>query len=282
MFNKKTIIEYLLTAVGTSIAASGIFYFLAPESIAIGGVTGFSLVMTSYLPLPLSTVTFISNVILLILGFVFCGREFGGKTIFAVINLSLIMYIMENLFPIYGPITDETLLNLIIGVILFAAGLAIVFNQNASTGGTDILAKIFNKYFNLNFGTALLVADAIVVFMAIFTFGIKEGILGILGWFLKGLLINYFIDGFTIKKEVVIISNKSNEVKDFIFNNINRGVTVYKAEGGYTHESKDIIVTVLSKNQYFKLKKDLKTIDPSVFVLIRNVHEVFGNGFEHF
>lgn len=282
MLNKKTISEYFFTSVGTFTASFGIFYFLAPQNIAIGGVTGFSLVMKSCLNLPLSTVTFVTNVILLILGFLLCGREFGGKTIFAVINLSLSIYIFENVFPVSKPMTDEILLNLIIGVILFAAGIAIVFNQNASTGGTDILAKIFNKYFNINFGTGLLLADAAIVFMAIFTFGIEKGVIGILGWFIKGLLINYFIDGFSLKKEVVIISNRSEDIKDFVIANINRGATIYKAEGGYTHESKSIIETILSKNEYFKLKKDLKNIDPDAFIIVRNVHDVYGRGFAEF
>ena len=280
--NKKTFIEYFFTAFGTLVAAIGIFYFLVPQNLAIGGVTGFSIVMTSYMKLPISIVTFITNVILLLLGFIFIGREFGGKTIFSVIVLSVSMYVMENFFPISHPITNEILLNLIVGILLFAIGLAIVFNQNASTGGTDILAKIFNKYFNLNFGTGLLVADAIVVCLAIITFGLEHGILGALGWFLKGIAVNYFIDGFNIKKETVIVSQKPIEIKEFIFSKIHRGVTIYKAQGGYTNENKDIIVTVLTKNEYFALKKRLKEIDPQIFVLVRNVQDVFGRGFQEF
>ncbi len=280
--NKKTFIEYFFTAFGTLVAAIGIFYFLVPQNLAIGGVTGFSIVMTSYIKLPISIVTFITNVILLLLGFIFIGREFGGKTIFSVIVLSVSMYVMENFFPISQPMTNEILLNLIVGILLFAIGLAIVFNQNASTGGTDILAKILNKYFNLNFGTGLLVADAIVVCLAIITFGLEQGILGALGWFLKGIAVNYFIDGFNIKKETVIVSQKPNEIKEFIFSKIHRGVTIYKAQGGYTNENKDIIVTVLTKNEYFALKKRLKEIDPQIFVLVRNVQDVFGRGFQEF
>ncbi len=280
--NKKTFLEYFFTAFGTLVAAFGIFYFLVPQNLAIGGVTGFSIVMTSYISLPISYVTLITNIVLLLLGFIFIGREFGGKTIFSIIMLSVYMYVMENFFPISQPITSEILLNLIVGIVLFAIGLAIVFNQNASTGGTDILAKIFNKYFNLNFGTGLLVADAIVVCLAIITFGLELGILGALGWFLKGISVNYFIDGFNIKKETVIVSEKPEEIKEFIFSKIHRGVTIYKAQGGYTNENKDIIVTVLAKNEYFTLKKQLKEIDPNIFVLVRNVQDVFGIGFQEF
>ena len=282
MINKKTFVEYFFTAFGTLLAAIGIFYFLVPQNIAIGGVSGFSIIMTSYINLPISLVTFITNIVLLLLGFMFVGREFGGKTIFSVIMLSVYMYIMENFFPIYEPITSEVLLNLIVAIVLFSSGLAIVFNQNASTGGTDILAKIFNKHFNLNFGTGLLVADAIVVGLAIITFGLEQGLLGALGWFINGILINYFIDGFNIKKETVIVSDKSDEIKKFIFDKIQRGVTIYKAQGGFTNEPKDIIVTILAKNEYFTLKKQLKEIDPQVFLLVRNVQDVFGKGFKEF
>lgn len=280
--NKKTFFEYFFTALGTLITAIGIFYFLAPQNLAIGGVTGFSIVMTNYINLPISAITLLTNIVLLILGFIFIGREFGGKTIFSVIMLSVYLNTMENFFPVSEPLTNEIILNLTIGILLFAIGLAIVFNQNASTGGTDILAKILNKYFNLNFGTGLLVADAIIVFLAIMTFGLEHGLLGGLGWFLKGMAINYFIDGLNMKKEVVIISTKPETIKQLIFDKIKRGVTVYKAQGGYTNENKDIIVTALAKSEYFALKKELKEVDPKVFVLVRNVQDIFGMGFQEF
>lgn len=282
MTSKKTIREYLFTALGTLIVVMGIYFFLIPQNLAAGGVSGLSIVLTNYIPLPISTIAFIINSILLIVGFIFIGKEFGGKTIFSVVLFSFYMNMMETFFPMTGPVTDEILVNLICGIIISAMGLSIVFNQNASTGGTDIIAKIFNKYFNLEIGTGLLAADIIVVGSSLLTFGVSTGILGALGWFLNGIVVNYFIDGLNIKKEVVIISKKPYEVKDFIINKIDRGVTIYKAEGGYTSEPKDIVVTVLAKNEYFALKKQLKEIDPDVFVLVRNVQEVLGHGFQKF
>lgn len=279
MTNKKIIKEYLFTALGTLIVVIGVYFFMIPQNLAAGGVSGFSIVLTHYIDLPISIVSFIINTILLIVGFIFIGPEFGGKTIFSVVLFSVYLNIMERLFPSYGPVTDEVLVNLICGIIIAAMGLAIVFNQNASTGGTDILAKIFNKYFNLNIGTGLLAADIIVVGSSILTFGISTGILGALGWFLNGIVVNYFIDGFTIKREVVIISKKSLEIKNYIFERLDRGVTIYKAEGGYTNEPTNIVVTVLANNEYFTLKKKLKEIDPDVFVLVRSVQEVLGHGF---
>lgn len=280
MISKQIIKEYLFTFIGTFIVAFGIYYFLVPENLATGGVSGLAIVINNYVPFSISAINFVLNIILLIVGFIFIGSEFGGKTIFSVVIFSLSMFIMESVYPAAQPVTDEILLNLICGIVISAMGLSLVFNQNASTGGTDILAKIFNKYFNLDMGTSLMAADILVVVFALFTYGLKIGIIGAFGWFLNGVVINYFIDGLSIKREVVIITKNPIEVKNFIISKIDRGVTIYKAEGGYTNESKDIIVTTVAKNEYFVLKKELRNLDPDVFVTVRNVHEVIGFGFQ--
>lgn len=282
MLNKQTVKEYILIAVGTFIVALGVYYFMVPENLATGGVSGLAIVIVNYVPLPISLVNLILNVILLFVGFIFIGFEFGGKTIFSVVLLSLFMSLMEQFYPAVHPVTDEVLLNLMCGIIISAMGLSIVFNQNASTGGTDIIAKIFNKYFNLDMGKGLMAADVIVVALAFFTYGMRTGILGAFGWFLNGVIVNYFIDGFTIKREVVVITDEPGKVKDYIFAELDRGVTIYHAYGGYTNEKKDIVVTVLAKNEYFTLKNKLKEIDPNVFVYSRNVQEVYGYGFSKF
>lgn len=280
MINKQIVKEYILTAIGTFVVAFGVYYFLVPENLAAGGVSGLAIVINNYVPFSISSINFVLNIFLLIVGFLFIGSEFGGKTIFSVVVFSISMFMMESAYPAAQPVTDEILLNLISGIVISALGLSVVFNQNASTGGTDILAKIFNKYFNLDMGTGLMAADIIVVISALFTYGLKTGMVGAFGWFLNGIVINYFIDGLSIKREVVIITKNPIEVKDFIISKIDRGVTIYKAEGGYTNESKDIIVTTVAKNEYFVLKKELKNLDPDVFVIVRNVHEVIGVGFQ--
>lgn len=282
MLSKNTIKQYILIAAGSFIVAFGVYYFMVPENLATGGISGLSIVLNNYLPLPISLTNFILNIILLILGFIFLGREFGGKTIISVFFLSFFMYLMEVFYPSTKPVTDETLLNLICGIIITSMGLSIVFNQNASTGGTDILAKLFNKYFNLDMGKGLMAADIIVVILAFFTYGIQTGIIGAFGWFLNGIVVNYFIDGFSVKNEVVIITKHPKAVKDYIFEKLDRGVTVYKAEGGYTNESKDIIVTLLERKEYFTLKNELKKMDPESFIIVRTVQEVYGSGFSKF
>lgn len=282
MLNKNVIKQAILIAIGSFIVALGVYYFMVPENLATGGISGLSIVLNNYLSIPISLTNFVLNIILLIVGFIFLGREFGGKTIISVFFLSFFMYLMESFYPATKPVTDETLLNLICGIVISSMGLSIVFNQNASTGGTDILAKLFNKYFNLDIGKGLMAADIIVVVFAFFTYGIQTGIVGAFGWFLNGIVVNYFIDGFSVKNEVVIITKHPKTVKDYIFEKLDRGVTVYKAEGGYTNESKDIIVTLLERKEYFTLKNELKKIDPESFVIVRTVQEVYGFGFSRF
>jgi len=282
MMNKQTLKEYLFIALGTFIVAFGVYYFMVPENLATGGVSGLAIVLNSYINIPISFINLILNIILFIVGFIFLGKEFGGKTIFSVFFLSFFMYVMETFFPANHPVTDEILLNLLCGIVISAMGLSIVFNQNASTGGTDIIAKIFNKYFNMGMGNGLMAADIIVVVFAFFTYGLQTGVVGAFGWFVNGVVVNYFIDGFSVKNEVVVISDKPEEIKQYIFSKLDRGVTVYKAEGGFTNDEKDIIVTILERKEYFVLKKELKIIDPNVFVIVRTVQEVYGFGFSRF
>lgn len=279
---KQTLKEYLWIAIGTFIVAFGVYYFLVPEDLATGGVSGLAIVIVNYIPISISLINFILNTILLIIGFLLVGLEFGGKTIFSIICFSLSMYFMEVFYPVTSPVTDQILLNLMCGIIVSAMGMSIVFNQNASTGGTDIIAKIFNKYFNLDMGKGLMAADIVVVALAFFTYGIQIGIVGAFGWFINGVVINYFIDGFSIKYEVVVITKHPEIVKKYILEKLERGVTIYKAEGGYTNESKNIVVTILERNQYFALKKELHNIDHEAFVITRNVQEVIGDGFQKF
>ncbi len=280
--SKQTLKEYLFIAVGSFFVSVGVYYFMVPENLATGGVSGLSIVLSNYLNIPISIINFSLNLILFIIGFIFLGKEFGGKTIFSVIFISFFMYLMEAFFPVSAPVTDEILLNLICGIVLSAIGLSIVFNHNASTGGTDIIAKILNKYFNMDMGKGLMAADVIVVAFAFLTYGVQTGIVGAFGWFLNGVVLNYFLDGFSVKNEVVIISKKHDEIKKYIFDKLDRGVTLYKAEGGYTNEEKDIVVTILDRKEYYILKKQLKIIDPDVFVTVRTVQEVYGFGFSKF
>ena len=278
--NKKELVkEYLMIALGTFITCVGVYYFMVPQDIVTGGVSGLAIVIHHVIPMPISLITFILNAVLLVMGFIFLGKEFGVKTIFSTVLFSFFIYLMETFTPLNGSLTDILWLDLVMAVIISSYGLCIVFNQNASTGGTDILARMFNKYFNMDLGNGLLLADVVVVTGAIFVFGLKTALVGIFGWFLAGLSINYFIDGFNVKKEITITSNHPEEIKNYILHTLGRGLTTYEGKGGYTKENKEVIITVLERNQYSKLRLAIKEIDPTCFMIVRTVHEVMGEGF---
>lgn len=277
---KEVIKEYLMIALGTLLTSVGVYYFMAPQDIVSGGVSGFAIEIHHFLSLPISAITFILNSVLLIMGFLFLGKEFGLKTIWSMSLFSFFLYLMEIFTPLDGSITGLLWLDVIMSSVVSCYGISIVFNQNASTGGTDILARMFNKYLNLDLGTGLLLADLTVVTMAIFVFDLKTAFVGMFGWFLSGLSINYFIDGFNVKKEVSITTETPDKIKEYILHTLHRGLTIYAAEGGYTGNSKWIMMTVLDRNQYAKLKTVLKELDPNCFLIVRTVHEVMGAGFK--
>lgn len=280
---KKIIKEYFMIALGTLIMSAGVYYFLVADNLVSGGVSGLAIVIHSLIPLPVSAITFMLNAVLLIIGFIFLGKEFGVKTIYSTVLFSFYLYLMETYTP--GPndgisLTGMIWLDIIMGIVISCYGQCIVFNQDASTGGTDIVARLFNKYFNLPLGTGLLLADVLVVAGGMWVFEFKIALVGIFGWFLTGITTNYFIDGFNVKKEVTIMSDNEEKIKDYILNTLKRGLTVYDAVGGYTGTPKKTLVTVLGRSEFSKLKIALKELDPKCFLIVRTVHEVMGEGFE--
>lgn len=219
------------------------------------------------------------NVILFIIGFIFIGSGFGVKTIYSSLMLSFLISIMEMLFPLEGPITEDIFINLIFGILVGAIGMAIVFNQNASTGGTDIVAKILNKYMHLDIGKGLLLADLVVTVLAIAAFGATIGMYSLLGVIINGFTVDSAIQGLNIIKKVEIVSSKGAEIKNFIIKELDRSATLYDAKGAYSLQNKEVITTVLGKREVIRLKNFIKEIDPKAFIITYNVHETLGEGF---
>jgi len=217
---------------------------------------------------------------LFIMGFIFIGRQFGAKTIFSSFALSGTIALFEILLPNFNPIVDDIFLNLFFGILTSGIGMAVVFYQNASTGGTDIVAKIINKYFNLEMGKALLTADFFVVFCALFVYGTQAGLYALLGILMNAFIIDNIIEGLNLKISVTIITSKPSEVETFIIEALDRGATIYAAQGAYTKKDKPVIATVLNKREFIKLKKFVQTTDPKAFVMVANVREVIGEGFK--
>lgn len=272
--------EYVIITIGIILVALSVEYFFAPNKIAAGGVTGAAIVINAITPkLSIGMLTLVFNVVLFVVAFAFVDGKFGVKTIYASLGLSIILWIIEKFFnPV--AVTTDLMMATIFGTLISAVGMALVFNENASTGGTDILAKILNKFFHLDIGKSLLIVDFIITFASILTFGINVGLYAMLSVILLGLVVDRLIEGFNVCKSVFIISKKNVEISRYIIYTLDRGCTFLKGMGAYTGEENDVLYAVISRNQFIKLKKFIKEIDSEAFITVGEVHEVLGEGFK--
>lgn len=273
--------EYGIITFGIILVAISVEYFFSPNNLAAGGVTGAAIVINAVIPkLSVGFTTLVVNVALFLAAFSFIGGNFGAKTIYASLGLSVIIWVIEKfMHPV--AITDDLLMSSFFGSIISAIGMAIVFNENASTGGTDILAKILNKFFNIDIGKSLLIVDFIITFFSALVFGIDAGLYAMFSVILLGVLVDRFIEGFNSCKSIFIISKKNNDISNFIMKFLDRGCTFLKSKGAYTNKENSILYTVLSRNEFIRLKKYIKEIDSDAFITVGEVHEVLGEGFNN-
>lgn len=273
--------EWTLIHLGCLLVAAGITWFLVPSNIAAGGVSGLAMVLNSFLPrLPVGILMMGMNMILFVAGFIFIGPEFGTRTIYSSFFLSGAVWMLEKFLPVSVPLTDDILVQVIFGTLLGATGMAIVFNQNASTGGTDITAKILNKYLNIDIGKGVLACDFFIVLAAGAVFGLRIGMYAMLGVILNGFLVDNVIVGLRINKHVVIISRASEKIRRFIVEELESGATIYDGRGGWSGERKEIITTIVNRRKFIRLRDFIKALDPEAFISVNNIHEVLGEGFE--
>lgn len=274
--------EFLLINLGLFFTAMGIYFFKTPNKFAMGGVSGLAIIISNIASnISVGPVMMIINAILLIVGFIFIGRDFGSKTVYSSFVLSGMVWALEKIYPMSQSLTGDMFLDLIYAVIFPGIGSAIVFNQGASTGGTDILAKILTKYMHVNIGKTLLMSDFLITFAAALVFGIKIGLYSILGLMLKAFIIDMVIDNLNVSKNMVIVSSKPQEVKDYIVNVLKRGATIHNAKGAFTNEDKEVITTVVSRKQAIALRLYIRKIDPKSFISITNTSEIIGKGFRN-
>lgn len=277
--SSKIIKEYGLITFGIILVALSVEYFFAPNNLAAGGVTGLAIVVNNLIPsLSVGGLTLGINIVLFIVAFGAIGGNFGGKTIFASLGMSVIMWIIESFFSPFA-ITNDLIIATVFGTLISAFGMAIVFNCNASTGGTDILAKILNKFFHIEIGKALLIVDIIITFAAAMVFGLDIGFYAMLSVIILGIAVDKFIDGFNTSREIMIISKKSDEISKFILDDLSRGCTYLKGVGAYSQKEIKIIYSVLSRSEFIKLKSFIKEIDKEAFITVRESYEVLGEGF---
>ena len=271
----KFISEILLMTFATFLVAVAVFFFLIPSHTAISSISGLSIVLTNFIPLPVSWMTLIINVVLLIVGFLVCGNEFGFKTVYTTILLPLFVALFEWIFPNFESITGDALLDVICYVFTVSIGMAILFNMNASSGGIDIIAKILNKYLHMNLGTAVTVAGIVISFTAIFAYDWKTVILSLLGTYANGIVLDHFIFGQTEKKRVCIISKEHEpEIQEYIVKTLESGATVYQAESAATGISRTEIVTIVDRHEYNRLMDYLTKTDPKAFVTVYSVNSM--------
>ena len=279
LFFYKELKDYVVLTLATIILVAGIYVFKFPNHFSFGGVTGIAIILAGLFPISASAVTFILNMLLLVVGFIFLGRSFGIKTIYVCILMSVLLQVMEVFTPLKKPLTDEPVLELIYAICLPAVGSAIMFNLGASSGGTDIVAMILRRYTPVNIGTALFVVDFFITIASCFVFDIKTGLFSFLGLLAKSLVIDNVIENINLCKYFTIICNKPELICDFIHTNLNRSATIFNAEGSYLHNNKKIILTVMRRSEAIELRDYEKKIDPGAFIMITNSSEIIGKGF---
>jgi uncharacterized membrane-anchored protein YitT (DUF2179 family) len=273
--------EFLLINIGMIMVAAGMYFFLMPNNLATGGANGLAIVLNNFIPsIPVGVIMIIINIILFIVAFVFIGGGFGAKTIYASFGISFMVLIFEKTVMIKHSITGDLFLELIFGILISGAGMGIVFNQNASTGGTDIIAKVLNKFFHIDLGKGVLLSDLSITFMAAFAFGPKLSLYAMLGVIINGFVIDRIIEGINMSKEVTIISEEYMKIKEFIIKELDRGVTVYHGKGGFTEDDKNIMVVVIGRREFIRLRKYINEVDKKAFITVNNICEVFGYGFK--
>ncbi len=277
--------EYVITTIGLFLTALGLVMFLIPNGIAAGGVSGMAMILSSFTKIPVGIWMYILNGILFLIAFLTIGFDFSAKTIYSTFVLNFLVDFFDRIFPIWRysrPYIEgqvDMILAVFFGVVLTAIGMALTFSQNSSTGGTDIIARILNKYFGTAIGVTLLVVDFIIGFSSILSFGITKAMYAILAIMMNGVMIDFVLHGIEMSSEVLIFSDKVDKIADFVLNKLKRGATRLPVIGAYTGKERTALLTIVRRRQLAELIHFLKETDPKAFVVIGEVRQVLGEGF---
>lgn len=271
----KGVIGEVFTLTGAvAIIAAAVYFFLVPSHASVSSISGLGIILTNFIPLPLSVITMVLNVVLLIIGFITCGREFGTKTVYTSIALPVFIGIFERVFPNIGSLTDSQELDVLCYVLVVSVGLSILFNMNASSGGLDIVAKILNKYLHIELGRAMSLAGMCVALSAALVYDKKTVVLSILGTYFNGIVVDHFIFGQNLKRRVCIITKHEEELRQFILHELHSGATIYESIGAYNMEKRHEIITIVDKNEYQKLMNYINKLDPKAFITVYTVSDM--------
>ena len=276
---KSKLKNFSLLTISTLIMAVGIYFFKFTNNFTFGGITGIAVLVAKFLPISASDFSFVVNILLLIIGWIVLGKSFAEKTAYSTILLSVSLSLLERIYPMSHPLTNEPLLELIFAILLPALGSAILFNIGASSGGTDVIAMILKKYTSVDIGKGLMISDLIFTLAGCLVFNVKTGLYSLFGLIMRSALIDNFIESFNRSKYFHVVTSNATCICDFIQNDLQRGATIVNATGAFTGDDKYIILTVLSPSQAVKLRNFIKEHDPKAFLLVSNTSEIIGKGF---
>ena len=266
--------ELAILTGAVAIIAAAVYFFLVPSHASVSSISGLGIVLANFVPLPLSAITMILNVVLLVIGFLTCGREFGAKTVYNSILLPAFIGLFERLFPNLGSLTDSQELDVLCYILVVSVGLSILFNRNASSGGLDIVAKIMNKYLHMDLGKAMSLSGMCVALSAALVYDKKTVVLSVLGTYFNGLVLDHFIFDQNIKRRVCIITGKEEELRRFIIEDLHSGATVYESYGAYNMQKRREIITIVDKAEYQKLMSYMNREDPQAFITVYTVSDM--------
>ena len=274
MLSKRNIKEFASITLGTVIVAAAVFFFMMPSHVSVGSGAALAMVLSNFIPLPVSVITLIMNVFLLIIGFLLIGPEFGIKTVYCAILMPLIVGVFETVFPDFQSITGDPLLDVVCYILVVAVGLGILFTHNASSGGLDIVAKLMNKFLGMELGKAMSLSGILVALSSALVYDKEIVVLSVLGTYFGGMLVDHFIFGINIKRRVCIISPKLDEIVQFILHDLHSGATINEIIGAYDNTPRREVIVIVDKNEYRKLMEYVKKLDPKAFITVYSVSEI--------
>ena len=272
--HKAVIRELIIMTAAVAIVAAAVYFFLVPSHASVSSISGLGIVLSNFVPIPLSAITMILNVVLLIIGFLTCGKEFGAKTIYTSIMLPVFLGLFEKLFPGFTSMTNSQELDVLCYILVVSIGLSILFNMNASSGGLDIVAKIMNKYLHMDLGKAMSLSGMCVALSAALAYDKKTVVLSVLGTYFNGIILDRFIFDHNVKRRVCIITEREEELRQFIIHDLHSGATIYESIGAYNMQKRNEIITIVDLSEYQKLMAYINRLDSKAFITVYTVSDM--------
>lgn len=276
MKDKYHIREFVTITFGMFLVAAAVYFFMVPSHIVIGSISGLAMVLSQLTGISLSVLTLVLNVILLVIGFIFIGKEFGAKTVYTSLLLPVFLWLFEQIFPVSQSVTGNQVYDLVTYILIVALGQAVLFHVNASSGGLDVIAKMLNKYLHMEIGKAVTLAGFVTATSSVLVYDVPTLIVSLLGTYANGIAVDYFIDGFNKRKRVCIITDDYEDIQNYIIHGLKRGATLYVAQGAYDETHRTELVTILEQQEYRMLLNYLNQTKRKVFVTVSTVNEVVG------